>query len=283
MPQTMHILYAGAGDIATRCATLMKGRAARQWALRRSAAESEDTPLQCLQADLTMPRTLERLPKSITHVLYTATPSLRSPEAYAAVYDTGLRNLIAALDLSSLQRFIFVSSTAVYGHCTGLQDESSPTPAPQFNGQALLKAEQFLQSTLGDKAVAIRFSGIYGPERMALIQKLMQDTITVAASPGNWANRIHIDDVTQACAHLLQLSAPEPVYIATDDTPMEIADLYDQLAAHIGAPAPAHNYNAPSSGKRFSNTTLKESGWTLKWPDTLEGYRAIIASRPAAT
>ena len=234
--------------------------------------------LQCLQADLTLPRSLARLPKSITHVLYTATPGERSPEAYDAVYNTGLNNLLAALDLETLERFVFVSSTAVYDHSLERLNESSPTFAPNFNGQALLDAENRVQTALGEKAVILRLTGIYGPTRVAFLHRLMKDTVTVAAAPGNWANRIHIDDAVAACAHLLQLANPQPVYIGTDDTPMEIATLYEQIATLIGAPAPITNPDAPASGKHFSNEALKQSGWSLKWPDTLEGYRAIIST-----
>lgn len=279
MPKNMHILYAGAGEIATQCAELLRNTATQQYALRRTASTNADSPFHCMQADLIMPRTLARLPASITHVLYTATPSQRSEQAYDEVYNTGLNNLLAALDLNNLKRFVFVSSTAVYGHSLELQDEHSPTLAPQFNGQALLEAEKRVQAALGDKATIIRFTGIYGPTRMALARKLMKSSVSVAATPGNWANRIHADDAASACAHLLRLPNPQSVYIATDDTPIEIATLYDHIAMLIGAPAPTHNKTAPATGKRFSNHALKKTGWTLKWPDTLEGYRAIIAAQ----
>ena len=278
--QTMHILYAGAGEIATQCAFLLHDKAQQQWALRRSTPDHHDSPLSCLQADLTMPRTLNRLPESISHVLYTATPSARSPEAYDEVYRLGLNNLLDALDLTTLQRFVFVSSTAVYGHSTELVDENSPTDATRFNAQALLDAEQRVLNALGDKAVILRLSGIYGPTRTALMRRLMKDSVHVAASAGNWANRIHSDDAASACAHLLQLTHPQSIYIGTDDTPLEIATLYESVAALIGAPAPIPDVKAPATGKRLSNQRLKNSGWQPKWPDTLAGYHAIVAAQP---
>ncbi len=273
----MRLLYAGGGDIAHRTMEQLKHTAQTQWCLRRSAGDQSFLPAnaQYMQADLTQPNSLEALPDAMSHVLYTATPDGRTPEAYQAVFNQGLKNLLNALDLSTLKRFVFVSSTAVYGPSATWQDETSPTPAPAFNGQALLKAEEFLRQRLGDKLVVLRFTGIYGLERMALIQRLKAGNVQVAATKGNWANRIHIEDVVQACTHVLQRPDANGVYVGTDDTPIEIYTLYQQLAAWLDAPEPIANLDAPAQGKRFRNQRLKDSGWTPKWPDTLEGYRAI--------
>lgn len=270
------ILYAGAGDIAKRCYQQLKHLAVPQWALRRNPNPAE-TDIPAIQADLTQADSLQQLP-ACSHVLYTATPSERSEAGYAAVYETGLNNLLNALDLAALQRFVFVSSTAVYGASESWIDERSPTDPAQFNGIALVKAEQLLRERLGDKLVVIRFSGIYGPERLQWLQRLRKPGWVVPSSPGNWANRIHIDDVVQACSLLLQHPHPEALYVGTDDTPLEQIDLYTSLAEYLGITPPQRDDQAPAQGKRFSNQRLKQLGWTPKWPDTLAGYQAILSA-----
>ncbi|HLU02595.1 MAG TPA: hypothetical protein VKZ94_07520, partial [Advenella sp.] len=97
--------------------------------------------------------------------------------------------------------------------------------------------------------------------------------ITAPDGPGHWANRIHIDDAARACAHLLTLSNPQPLYIGTDDNPMPTAQLYDALAQMLDAPSPARQLRAPD-GKRLSNARLRASGWIPAWPNALEGYAA---------
>ena len=84
----------------------------------------------------------------------------------------GLRNVLAALDASHLQRIVFVSSSAVYGeHRGGWVDEDTP-PAPQgFNGRILLEAEALLAAR-PESATALRLAGLYGPGRLQLIERL---------------------------------------------------------------------------------------------------------------
>ena len=267
------ILYAGAGDIATRCYQQLSPQSIPQWALRRTPTTGTGIP--ALHADLTQAQSLQQLP-TCSHVLYTATPSERSAAGYAAIYDTGLNNLLNALDLKQLQRFVFVSSTAVYGPSDEWLDEHSPTLPAAFNGQALVEAEQRLAQRLGDKLVVIRFSGIYGPKRLRWLQRLRKPAWVVPASAGNWANRIHIDDVVQACCMLLQHPEAQGVYVGTDNTPLEQITLYTRLAELLGIEPPHADEQAPARGKRLRNQRLQQLGWTPKWPDTLDGYQAIL-------
>ena len=273
-PSLSGILYAGAGDIAKRCYQQLQTHIIPQWALSRNPTLAENN-IPTIQADLTQASSLCNLP-TVSHVLYTATPSERSAAGYAAIYDVGLNNLLNALNLDALQRFVFVSSTAVYGASEEWLDENSPTHPAQFNGQALLDAETCLRERLGDKLVVIRFSGIYGPERLQWLKRLRKPGWVVPASNGNWANRIHIDDVVQACCVLLQHPAPEAVYVGTDDTPLEQITLYTQLTDFLGIAPPLRDDNALAQGKRLHNQRLKKLGWKPKWPNTLEGYQAIL-------
>lgn len=273
-PSFSRILYAGAGDIAKRCYQQLQTHTVLQWALRRTPT-STDNSIPVIQADLTQAGSLKNLP-SVSHVLYTATPSERSAAGYAAIYHTGLTNLLDALDVEALQRFVFVSSTAVYGASKEWLDENSPTHPPQFNGRALIDAETLLRKRLGDKLVVIRFSGIYGPERLQWLQRLRKPGWVVPASSGNWANRIHIDDVVQACCLLLQHPVPQALYVGTDDTPIEQITLYTQLTKALGITPPTRDDHAPAQGKRLHNQRLKQLGWKPKWPDTLAGYQAIL-------
>lgn len=273
-PSFSGILYAGAGDIAKRCYQHFHTQHIPQWALRRNP-NPEDNSIPAIQADLTQASSLQNLP-TVSHVLYTATPSERSTAGYAAIYETGLNNLLNAVDVEALQRFVFVSSTAVYGASEAWLDENTPTHPAQFNGQALLDAETRLRERLGDKLVVVRFSGIYGPERLHWLQRLRKPGWVVPASTGNWANRIHIDDVVQACCVLLQHPEAHAVYVGTDDTPLEQIELYTQLAEFLGISPPLRDDKAPAQGKRLHNQRLKQLGWTPKWPNTLQGYQAIL-------
>ena len=188
----------------------------------------------------------------------------------------GLRNVLAALDASHLQRIVFVSSSAVYGeHRGGWVDEDTP-PAPQgFNGRILLEAEALLAAR-PESATALRLAGLYGPPAATDRAAAFGPGRRARRAP-HWANRIHIDDAAAAVAHLALLPAVAPVYIGCDDTPLPLHELYaaDRLA---GAPAP-RIAPAPANvgSKKLSNARLRASGLRLQWPDSRPGYAALLA------
>lgn len=278
------LLLAGAGDLAQRTATIMQALGFRVWGLRRNPP-SDSGAIQWLSADLSQPNSMAALPKRFSHVLFAAAPDGRSPQQYQTLFGDGLSALLNHLDLSALQRWVFVSSTAVYGPSDNWVDENTPALPQGFNGQILLTAEQTLHARLPGKAVVLQPSGLYGPDRVQLLERLRQGKATIPqpATPHNgttpiaWANRFHITDAARACAHLLTLDNPQPCYIGTDDHPYPIDQLYNQLASMLSAPTPeVSSTPGASPGKRLSNARLRASGFELQWPNAIEGYRALI-------
>jgi nucleoside-diphosphate-sugar epimerase len=267
------------GDLAQRTGTLLQEKSVHCVGVRRSA-QPANGPVQWIQANLHDPDSLSKLPAHVDYLLYAVTPDQRTEQAYRSTYVEGLRNLARALDVSCLKRAVFVSSTAVYGSSSSQPvDENTPEHPEGFNGRVLLQAERVFREWLAEKAVVLRLSGIYGPQRMQLLQRLASGQVQ-PASADQWTNRIHIDDAAGACAHLLLLPEANPVYIGTDDTPMRMSVLYGQLAAMVGAKfAMAPDTHNQPLGKALRNQRLKSTGYTLKWPDSLKGYRAILTAR----
>ncbi len=273
------VLIAGCGDVGLRVAQRLLARGDEVWALRRSATVADGSGIHWLQADLTQPDTLRGLPDGITHVIYLPTPDARDAAAYRAVFVDGLRHLLDALDASALQRVLLVSSSAVYGEHDGAWVDEDTPPAPLgFNGAVLLEAERWLAAQ-PIRSVVLRLAGLYGPDRLQLIERLRKGEARVPRTTPHWANRIHVDDAAAAIVHLLSLPDPASLYLGTDDTPLALDDLYDYLASLIGAPVPADGPAPPGVGsKRLSNTRLRASGFVPQWPDAREGYTALLGS-----
>ena len=58
---------------------------------------------------------------------------------------------------------------------------------------------------------------------------------------------------------------------------MPLAELYDYLAGLIGVPLPEAGPAPPGVGsKRLDNARLRASGFRLAWPDSRQGYAALI-------
>ena len=287
MPSTKRVLIAGCGDLGLRVAQLLaiENSTNWSWGLRRqpNLDSTNDLPnFTWIAADLTQPDTLRDLPKDITHVLYTAAPNARTEADYRAVYREGLERLVLAVAAPSLQRVLFVSSTAVYGaHGAQWIDEDTPTAPKSFNGRVLLETEQWLyKQNTQFETLSLRLSGIYGPGRSYLLERLRTGQATAPMTESHWVNRIHIEDAAAAVVHLMNLPNPKPIYLVTDSTPLPMRVLYDALAKLVGGPTPPAG-DAPASigSKRLSNARLRDSGFTLKWPDSREGHAALMSEK----
>lgn len=273
MSKKKQLLWIGAGDLAQRTLPYL---AKNQWQTTAINRRGQATGFHLsIAADITAPEKTDQLPPA-THIYYSVTPDGRSPVSYETVYDTGLKNLVKNINRNSLERFVFISSTAVYGANASPQDEQSPLRPSAFNGIAIAKAEQFLRAELGDLLTVIRFTGLYGPDRHYLFNRLQEGKTTVNPALDNYANRIHIDDAARVCAHVLQLEQAANSYLATDHTPLPISKLYAQIAQWLEAPKPILDQNLAYESKHFSNQALLKSGFHFLYPDTLTGYKSFL-------
>src|SRR5207247_9149681 len=108
------------------------------------------------------------------------------------VYVEGLANVLPALP--GVERFLYVSSTGVYGQCRGEEvDETAATEPAEESGRVVLEAESLLRSRL-PTAVVLRFAGIYGPGRLLRQQAILAGQ-PVVAHGARWLNLIHVGDV----------------------------------------------------------------------------------------
>lgn len=273
---TERVLLIGCGDLGQRVARRFLARGDLVYALRRHPP-ADDSGIQWLQGDITRADTLPALPAGITRLIHVPAPGARDADVYRGVFVDGLRNVLDALDTTQLKRVVFVSSSAVYGeHHGDWVDEDTP-PAPQgFNGRVLLEAEAALAAR-GLSSTSIRLAGLYGPGRLQLIERLRSGAAGAPRQPEHWANRMHIDDAASAVFHLALLPEVAPVYVGCDDTPLPLHVLYAELASMAGAPEP-RDAPAPANvgSKKLSNARLRASGFTLQWPDSRQGYAALL-------
>lgn len=279
------ILIAGCGDLGIRLAQQLGNiDTAQVIGLRRTPLTTEVMPknFQWLSADFNRTETLQSLPKDITHIVFAAAPGTRTPADYQAVYVHGLQQTIQACASVALRRVVFISSSAVYSdHGELWVDETTPTAPKHFNGEVLCEAEHWLSSyglRHQVQTISLRLSGIYGPGRNFLLDRLRLGQASAPLGDSHWVNRIHVEDAAAAIVHMLSLQNPDSVYIVSDSTPLPMRALYEALAQNVGGPCPPVG-PAPAmvGSKRLSNARLVATGFKLKWPDSRDGYAAAIA------
>lgn len=282
----IRLMIAGYGDLGRRVANIVLQQPGHNvWGLRRSSDSviAQAPGFNWHVADLSKPETLTMLPTGITHILFSAAPDVRTESAYRDVYFEGLKNVVQNALNPALKRILFVSSSAVYGeHGDEWVDEETSVHPQNFNGQILLESEQWLHQfgiAHAIKTICLRLSGIYGPGRASLLEKLKLGQVGAPSSPTHWANRIHVEDAANAIAHMIDLPDPMNTYLVTDSTPLPLRTLYESLARLVEGPPPPEAAAPRFVGsKRLSNARLRASGFDFKWPDSLAGYAAIVQS-----
>lgn len=179
----------------------------------------------------------------------------------------------------------YLSTVGVYGdHAGAWVDEAAVCRPVSKRSMLRLAAEEAWRSTgarMRLPVAVLRLAGIYGPGRNAFVN-LQSGAAKRVSKPGQVFNRIHVDDVAGAVAHLAIQGAGGALNIS-DDEPAPPQDVVDYAARLMGMqPPPEIPFeNADLSpmarsfygeNKRVSNNRLKASGYQLRYPD----YRCAL-------
>jgi nucleoside-diphosphate-sugar epimerase len=275
----MRVLIAGCGYVGTALGVRLARGGHRVWGLRRNP-KGLPSAIRGVAADLGAMASIPDFFRLVDHVVYAAAPDVSTPHAYGATYVEGVRNLVRALRSSRapVRRFVFVSSTAVWGQSHGeWVDESTPPSPDDFRGAILREAEECVLSA-PFPGVILRLGGIYGPGRTRLIERVRPGDARCPEGDPTWSNRIHRDDAAAILEHLLTVPSPDSVYVGVDDEPAPLCDVYRHVADLLGVapPTPDPSVSPRRSNKRCSNRRLKETGYRFLFPSYREGYSAVI-------
>ena len=278
----MKILLAGCGDIGQRVAARFADEH-QCFGLRRNP-EQLPVFINPLKADLTNSEELVGIfSQGFDVVIATLTPGARTEEAYQKAYVDTATALVSSINNAKYQPkiVIWISSTSVYGDSSNqwLEEESPVNPA-SFSARALKKAEDIMTAVSCDLTI-VRFSGIYGPGRLALLNSV-KNGIGSPAQPKQWSNRIHSDDCAGFLVHLvnryLKGQKLEKLYLGTDCEPAAQHDMRKWLAGKLNVILTEEAKSSRAGTQRYTNKKLLQSGYQLQYPSYREGYVSVIKS-----
>ncbi len=175
-------------------------------------------------------------------------------------------------------RGFFVSSTSVYGQSDGgVVTEDSPAEAATATAKILQSAEKVAR---GAGITVVRSSGIYGPGRGVLFDKLKRGEAVIEGDGRRWMNQIHQRDLVGALLHLAAMDIEAEIYNASDDTPVTQLDYYAWCAEFLGRPLPPFGpvnlqRKRGLTNKRVSNAKLRATGWAPIYPSYREGIAQL--------
>lgn len=274
------ILIAGCGDIGLAAGQLLADDGHDVVGLRRYPP-ANDNIIRYIKADLSNPADLEKIDSGFDLVIYILTPDDRSEQSYRKVFESGVANLLNFFSGNNPDtRFLFVSSTSVYGQTHGeWVDEDSVTEPDRITGKIILQAEKAFLAYSSNNCI-IRFSGIYGRDRSRLLDLVARGG-EVQYQPAYYTNRIHRDDCVAVLRFLsnkmIAGAALEPVYLASDDDPAAKWDVFNDLADKLGVERPEKAILPQGSdqNKRCSNRRLKQLGYSFIYKSYRDGYNFI--------
>jgi nucleoside-diphosphate-sugar epimerase len=191
-------------------------------------------------------------------------------------------------------RFVYLSTTAVYGDTHGdTVDESSPTVPTTERGTRRLAAEQRVRAYAeahGIEWSILRVPGIYGPDRLPL-DRLSRGEPVLAPADAGITNRIHVEDLVSALILVAQHpDAAGQIYNVSDGAPCSTSEHFMRVARIAGLPPPPVVPRAQAVGRispaflsyldesrRLDSTRIgRELGFVARYADPDAGIRASL-------
>lgn len=284
------ILIVGCGYVGRRLARRLAGAHRVVGVVRstRSAALLEQLGIDALTLDLDRPLPANAVPCEPTPaaIFYLA------PPAPSGTNDERLQRWLRAVSAPP-QVFVYLSTTGVYGHTSGaLVDERAPLRPGTDRARRRVSAEDLVRAWCtghGVRRVVLRAPGIYGPARLGL-ERLARREPVVRLEDAGVTNRIHVDDLVEACVRGLQNPEACGVYNVTDGNASSSTEFLLKVAALAGLPAPpqvsmetaqltfgAERLSFINESRQVSNQRmLHQLGVRLRYADLEEGIRASL-------
>ena len=267
----IRVLLIGCGDVALRTARLLHPKVRLYGLTRRveDIAKLRAHGIVPIIGDLDNLESLTRLRTAPNAVLHFAPPPSDGRD------DTRTRRLIAALARarSIPQRFVYISTSGVYGDCAGARvAETRPRRAGTPRAKRRLAAEARLRDwgkRYGVSLSILRAPGIYAETRLPL-ERIRQGTPALLADDDVYTNHVHADDLARAVVAALFRGKPNRAYNVCDDTEEKMGNWFDAVADAFQLARPprvsweeAEQRIAPlllsfmSESRRLSNARMK--------------------------
>ncbi|HKQ11891.1 MAG TPA: SDR family oxidoreductase [Steroidobacteraceae bacterium] len=286
-----HVFIAGCGYVGQRLALRLQAQYDVTGLVRSAerATELERAGVRALAIDLDRVRPGTTIPErlDLEAIVYLTPPPVLG--------ESDLR-LDRFLQLASVppHTFVYMSTTGVYGDTAGaIVDESSTVQPRTDRARRRISAEEMTRVWCNERRVrrvVLRVPGIYGPDRLPL-ERLRHFEPVVREREAGINNRIHVDDLVEACARAIANPEARGVYNVTDGRPLSSTTFINLVAKVAGLPVPPQvsmeeaqltfspeRLSFLNESRRVSNERmLKHLGVVLKYADVEQGIRASLS------
>ena len=194
-------------------------------------------------ADILDSRQLKKSMQGMDAVVHLAanvtTPFSNSDShSYEQVNHWGTAEVVYAAEESGIDKFVYLSSTSVYGASSNEVGESTPPVPRTFYGISKMRGEEHV-ARFGEKseALILRGGNVYGFSKCmrldAVINRFMYDSnfsnrIKINGSGKQFRAFIHVDYLVDTMSKAICVSVPTGIYNLVDKN-LQIFDIVDVL------------------------------------------------------
>jgi nucleoside-diphosphate-sugar epimerase len=281
----MHVLVAGCGWLGTAIARALVERGERVTGIRRDPARAAalvTLGIEPLAVDLSAPGAVDNLP-AVDAVVACQAAGADGPEAYRAAYLNANRALLLAAARARVKALVYTGSTGLFGQRDGSDVDESTPPAPASPSAAVLaEAETLVREASGSglRTAVVRLSGLYGPGRAGVVDRVRAGRHALGPGDAAWMNFCHQSDAVAFVLAALERGAAGAVYHGSDAHPPRRRELVEWVASRLGIPPPRTEAATPGPDRRIlSEWTRHSLGVELRYPSFREGLAELM---PAA-
>lgn len=206
--------------------------------------------------------------------------------------DTRLHRFLNAVQTVP-DTLIYISTTGVYGNAHGqLVDETTPINPQTQRAHRRVSAEHITRIWCTEnkvRRVVLRVPAIYGPGRLPL-ERLRKGEPVIREEDAPIVNRIHVDDLVQACLAAALNQAARGVYNVSDGNSCSMTTYMRLVAQLAGVPMSpeipmdeaqlsfsAEYLSYLDESRRIDNTRMRnELGVQLRYQVLEDGIRASL-------
>jgi nucleoside-diphosphate-sugar epimerase len=283
------ILIIGCGDIGLRVAKQLC-RNYRVFALTSQQSrfsELRELGITPILGDLDKPENLWRLSGLAETVIHLAPPQNIGQR------DSRTRNLTRILSQgpASVSRFIYVSTTGVYGDHKGARvSEITPVNPQSERAKRRVDAERVLRlwgPAHGVAVTILRVPGIYAANRLP-VDRLQTRTPALLPDEDAYSNHIQSDDLARLVCAAVYHGKPQRIINACDGGETKMGDYFDEVADAFGLERPARMpaaelqkivspmlWSFMRESRRVTNTRLPELKTPLRYPSVAAFLKTI--------
>lgn len=280
----MHVLIGGCGWLGGAIARALVARGDRVTAVRRNWTapdpEARDGIVR-LSLDLSDWHALSSIPADVQAVVSCASAGSHALGAYTSAYVEVNRSLLEWASRRRLRAYVYTSSTGVFGQQDGsVVNESTPVAPTGPHAEVLVEAERLvLAAAPAISTRIVRLSGLYGPERMGMLERVRHGKLALGPEDDTWMNFCHLDDAVASVRAALDQGQAGAAYHGSDAAPARRGEVVKWMAARLGIPPPYLRENGRlAGGRRGANRridatrTRQELGLTLRYPSFRDGF-----------